>query len=198
MFGINTFHALMTGLPRDTFDGLVGKHNADKYCKRFGHWDQLVAMICAQLSGVIGLRPLETAFNSHVAHHYQLGTGCIKRAPLADANETRKGDVFADTVAWLMQQVSQPVRKQSEQLLSLLDSTSITLKGREFDRWTLSNRTRNAQGIKLHVLHAAPLHAPVWHSTSAASASITTTNRCAASRSFAPTSRRRWCWRPMT
>ena len=168
MFRINTFHTLMKGLPRNAFDCLVKKHNADKYCKRFGHWDHLVAMIYAQLSGVIGLRPLETAFNSHVAHHYHLGTGCIKRATLADANETRKDIVFTDTVAWLMQQVSRPLRKQSEQLLYLLDSTSITLKGREFDRWTLSNRTRNTQGIKLHVLYAAPLHAPVWHSISAA------------------------------
>lgn len=158
----------MKGLPRDEFDRLVKKHNADKYCKRFGHWDHLVAMIYAQLSGVTGLRPLETAFNSHVAHHYHLGTDCIKRATLADANETRKDVVFADTVAWLMLKASRQLRKQTKQLLYLLDSTSITLKGREFDRWTLANRTRNTQGIKLHVLYARPIHAPAWHSISAA------------------------------
>lgn len=168
MFRINTFHALLKGVPRGVFDQLVTKHNADKYCKRFGHWDQLVAMLYAQLSGVTGLRPLETAFNSHVAHHYHLGTGCIKRATLADANETRQTAVFADTAAWLMQQVSRSVRQHSQELLYLLDSTSITLKGREFDRWTLANRTRNTQGVKLHVLYAAPTQAPLWHSISAA------------------------------
>ena len=168
MFRITTFHTLMKGLPRDAFDRLVKKHNADKYCKRFGHWDHLVAMIYAQLSGATGLRPLETAFNSHVAHHYHLGTDCIRRATLADANERRKDVVFADTVAWLMQKVSRQLRQQTTQLLYLLDSTSITLKGREFDRWTLANRTRNTQGIKLHVLYARPIHAPAWHSISAA------------------------------
>lgn len=134
MFRINTFHALMKGLARDAFERLVKKHNGDKYCKRFGHWDHLVAMIYAQLSGVTGLRPLETAFNSQVAHHYHLGTDCIKRATLADANETRKDVVFADTVAWLIQKVSRQLRQETRQLMYLLDSTSVTLKGHEFDR----------------------------------------------------------------
>lgn len=168
MFRINTFHQLMKGLPRGAFDRIVKKHNADKYCKRFGHWDHLIAMTYAQLSGTTGLRPLEAGFNSHVAHHYHLGTGRIKRSTLADANETRKDAVFVDTAEWLMQQVSRPLRQQSAQLLYLLDSTSITLKSREFDRWTLSNRTRNTQGVKLHVLYAAQEQAPVWQSISAA------------------------------
>lgn len=158
----------MKGLPRGVFDRIVKKHNGDKYCKRFGHWHHLMAMIYAQLSGTTGLRPLETAINSHASHHYHLGVDRIKRSTLADANETRRDTVFADTAAWLMQQVSRLLWQQSEELLYLLDSTSITLKGREFDPWTLSNRTRNTQGVKLHVLYAAQKQAPVWHSISAA------------------------------
>lgn len=34
----------------------------------------------------------------------------------------------------------------------LLDSTSVTLKGRQFDRWTAANRTLNTQGLKVHLL----------------------------------------------
>ncbi|MGN6701569.1 MAG: IS4 family transposase [Burkholderiaceae bacterium] len=168
MFRISTFQTLLKGLPRDEFERLVRKHNGDKYCKRFRHWNHLVAMTYAQLGGVTGLRPLETSFNSHVAHHYHLGVDCLKRATLADANETRGDAVFADAAAWLMQKVSRQLRQQTRELLYLLDSTSITLKGREFDRWTLANRTRRTQGIKLHVLYAQPLHAPVWQCMSAA------------------------------
>lgn len=51
----------MKGLPRGSFDKIVEKHNADKYSKRFGHWDHLMAMTYGQLSGVTGLRPLETS-----------------------------------------------------------------------------------------------------------------------------------------
>ncbi len=168
MFRITTFHELMKGLPRGSFDQLVSRHNADKYCKRFGHWDHLVAMVYAQLSGTTGLRPLETGFNNHVAHHYHLGTRSIRRTTLADANERRADTVFSDAAAWLMGKVSGQLRKQSKELLYLLDSTSITLKGREFDRWTAARRTRNTQGIKLHVLLDTKGQVPVWQTMSAA------------------------------
>jgi len=158
----------MKGLPRGVFDQAVRRHNADKYCKRFGHWDHLVAMLYAQWSGAAGLRPLETGFNSHAAHHYHLGTSAIKRSTLADANEKRPDTVFSETASWLMGRVSRKLRQQSNELMYLLDSTSLTLKGREFDQWTLANRTRNTQGIKLHVLFDAHKDIPVWHDMSAA------------------------------
>lgn len=168
MFRITTFQQIMKGLPRGIFDKIVTTHHADKYCKRFRHWDHFIAMTYAQLSGTIGLRPLETGFNHHVAHHYHLGTGCIKRSTLADANENRRDTVFVGVVQYLMQQVSRPLRQDSAELLYLLDSTSITLKGQEFDRWTHSNKTRHTQGVKLHALYAAHTQAPLWHSISAA------------------------------
>lgn len=168
MFRITTFHELLKGLPRGTFDQLVKKHNADKYSKKFGHWDQLIAMLYAQLSGAPGLRPLETGFNANVAHHYHLGTSAIKRSTLADANEKRSATVFGEVVTGLMSQVSGQLRQESKELMFLLDSTSITLKGREFDRWTAASQTRNTQGIKLHVLLESLSQAPSWYSFSPA------------------------------
>ncbi len=158
----------MKGLPRSTFDKVVKKHNADKYCKRFGHWDHLIAMSYAQLSGTTGLRPLQTAFNSHEAHLYHLGTTPIKRSTLADANENRADTVFGEVATWLMGQVSGQLRQDARELMFLLDSTSVTLKGREFDRWTSSNQTRNTQGIKLHVLLESASETPSWTRFSAA------------------------------
>lgn len=162
MFSITTFSELMKGLPRSTFDQLVKRHNADKYSKKFRHWDHLIAMLYGQLSGTSGLRPLAAGFNSHVAHHYHLGTGAIKRSTLADANERRSDLVFSEAANWLMGQVSRKLRKEGEQLMFLLDSTSVTLKGREFDRWTSANRTRNTQGMKLHMLIDALNETPAW------------------------------------
>lgn len=162
MFSITTFSELLKGLPRSTFSQLVKRHNADKYCKKFGHWDHLIAMLYGQINGASGLRPLTAGFNSHVAHHYHLGTSVIKRSTLADANERRSDVVFSETANWLMGQVSRKVRKESGQLMFLLDSTSVTLKGREFDQWTSANRTRNTQGIKLHMLIDAMSETPTW------------------------------------
>lgn len=168
MFRITTFQRLMKGLPRGTFDQLVNRLNADKYCKSLGHWDHLIAMLYAQLSGTTGLRPLETGFNSHIAHHYHLGTAPIKRSTLADANAKRSDTVFSETAAWLMGKVSRKLRQESQELMYLIDSTSLTLKGREFDKWTLKNRNRNTQGMKLHVVYDAHDEIPVWHDFSAA------------------------------
>lgn len=168
MFSITTFHELLKGLPRATFDKLVQARQADKYSKGFGHWDHLMAMLYAQLTEAPGLRALEAGFNSHVSHHYHLGTDCIKRSTLAEANQRRSDAVFNDVVVWLMGQVSSQVRSDSSELMYLLDSTSVTLKGREFDRWTLENRNRNTQGIKVHMLLDAQTQIPQWQCFSAA------------------------------
>ena len=162
MFSITTFNELLKGLPRSTFDGVVARHQADKYCKKFKHWNHLIAMMYAQLRGTSGLRPLVAGFNSQAASHYHLGVGTITRATIADANEKRSDVVFAEIATWLMGQADRSVRRDGNDLLYLLDSTSITLKGQQFDAWTAQNQTRNTQGIKLHMLLDAINNAPAW------------------------------------
>jgi IS4 transposase len=157
----------MKALPRGTFDRVVQTHQADKHSKGFGCWDQLVAMVYAQLSGASSLRVLETGFNSQRNQHYHLGTSPIRRSTLSDANGKRKTEVFADVAKLLMSQAQRSLRRESEELLYLLDSTSISLKGPGFDAWTSANSTRNTQGIKLHVLFAANEEVPIQHSFTA-------------------------------
>jgi len=164
MFRISRLHEIMKALPRSTFDRLVDNHQSDKHSKGFGCWDQLVAMVYAQLSGASSLRVLEAGFNSQRTHHYHLGATPIRRSTLADANSRRKTEVFADAARLLMSQARRQLRREGEELLYLLDSTSITLKGPGFDSWTQENRTRNTQGIKLHVLYAGNEAVPVRHS----------------------------------
>lgn len=67
-----------------------------------------------------------------------------------------------------MRQVSRQLRGESAELIYLLDSTSLTLKGREFERWTQENRTRNTQSIKVYVLLDIAARTPEWISFRAA------------------------------
>lgn len=168
MFSITTFNELLKGLPRSTFDSLVRRTKADKYCKHFGHWNHLIAMLYAQLSGANSLRTLVAGFNSQATAHHHLGVRPVKRSTLGDANENRSDVVFAAIASHLMAQAGRSVRRESAELLYLLDSTSFTLKGQQFEHWTASNRTRNTQGIKLHVLLDAINAAPAWSSFSPA------------------------------
>jgi len=167
MYRISRFHQIMKALPRGTFDRVVQTHQADKHSKGFGCWDQLLAMVYAQLSGASSLRVLETGFNSQRTQHYHLGTSPIRRSTLAEANGRRNTEVFAEAAKLLMSQAHRKLRRESEELLYLLDSSPITLKGRGFDSWTCGNSTRNTQGIKLHVLYAGNEEVPIQHSFTA-------------------------------
>jgi putative transposase len=167
MYRISRMQQIMKALSRGAFDRIVKSHQADKHSKGFGCWDQLIAMVYAQLSGASSLRVLETGFNSQSTHHYHLGATAIRRSTLADANSKRNTEVFAETARLLMSQAQRSLRRESEELLYLLDSTSITLKGPGFDTWTSVNSTRNTQGIKLHLLYAANEEVPVHHSITA-------------------------------
>ncbi len=157
-------HELMKGLPRGTFERFVRERRADKHSKGFGAWDQLLAMIYAQLAGAGSLRELTAGFNSQVTHHYHLGTGAVRRSTLSEANGRRSPEVFADAARALMGEAGRQLRKEGEALLYLLDSTSISLTGPGFDAWTGANRTRRTQGIKVHTLFAAREGTPCWQS----------------------------------
>lgn len=167
MYRISRFHDIMKALPHNTFDRVVQAHQADKHSKGFSCWDQLLAMIYAQLSGASSLRVLETGFNSQRTQHYHLGTAPIRRSTLSDANSRRKTEVFVDTARLLMSQATRNLRREGEALLYLLDSSPISLKGSGFDVWANQNATHRTQGVKLHVLYASNENIPAQHSISA-------------------------------
>ena len=102
---------ILKGLPRGAFDRLVSEHQADKYSKGFGCWDQLVAMLYGHLSGAESLRQLEAGFNSQSNHHYHLGTGPVRRSTLAEANGRRGVAVFEQAARLLMGQASRQLRR---------------------------------------------------------------------------------------
>lgn len=168
MFSLSRFHVLMNQVPREAFGKAVTAHEADKHCKGFSRWRQLQVMVYAQLSGASSLRTVAAGFNAHASHHYHLDACTVKRSTLADANRTAQADVFAKLAQTLMGGVQRTVRRDIKPLLHLLDSTSITLKGRGFDSWTFDTRSDRTQGLKLHVLYAGEQQAPCWSAFSAA------------------------------
>jgi IS4 transposase len=168
MFRISRIQELLKHVPRGQFDALVRRQQADKHTKKFKAWDQFTVMVYAQLSGATGLRQLEAGFNAQRTHHYHLGTQELRRSTLADANAQRSPQLFADIARSLMARTQRSVRRSCQDLLYLLDSTSITLLGRGLDEWTAPTRTRHTQGVKVHVLYEAHSQAPCWHSITAA------------------------------
>ena len=93
-------HQLLKFLPRQRFQAVVDRHQGDRRTRSLSCWDQLVALLFAQLSGRQSLRDLVDTFNSKRSHHYHLGTRTLHRSSLADANRKRPTAIFLETFFW--------------------------------------------------------------------------------------------------
>lgn len=168
MFSISRIQDLLRSLPRAAFDGIVKAHAADRYVKTFKCWNQLLALVFVHVVGAKGLRELGAAFNAHPRHHYHLGVGAIARSTLSDANRRRNPAVFADLLKVLINQAGRSIRHRREELLLLIDATTVTLPARCSDVPSHPS-ARGNHGLKLHL---------VWEAISqgVAGASITPAN----------------------
>ena len=104
------------------------------------------------ISGSKSLRELETGFNSQSSHHYHLGCGEVKRSTLSDANAKRDCQVFKQVCDALISEAHRKVKRETQELLYLLDSTPIILKGFGYDEWTAATADNRIQGLKGHVV----------------------------------------------
>lgn len=161
IYSISRIQQVLQGLPRGAFQRSVDKHRGDRHCKGFTCWSHLVAMVYAQLAGVSSLRELEAGFNQHRSHHYHLHTGLVRRTTLGDANKKRNPQIFADTLVQLMQLAGHCIKRERDDILYLLDSTTIALRGRG-SQWTVPSATRTP-GLKVHVLYSRHQQLPVCH-----------------------------------
>lgn len=136
------------------FQKHVQQHQADKYSKGFNCLSLLISMVYAHLTHCNSLRTLEQSFNAHSHHHYHLNLRRrIRRSTLSEALAKRDTRPFTDMLRELMATCSRTLRKRTQDtadLLYLLDSTPIILKGRGFDQWVSSNG--RISGLKVHVL----------------------------------------------
>lgn len=169
MFSRSRFGEVLKGFPRGAFDRVVDAHGADKHSKGFRSWDQLVAMLFSQLSGSRSLREVEVGLNTQIAHHYHLGTRPVCRSTLAEANQKRPAAVFEATCKQLMSSLHGRLRSELGQMLYLIDSTPIPLKGLGYDDWARGQRSSRTQGLKVHLMVACGRHSlPVEQVISAA------------------------------
>jgi IS4 transposase len=164
MFSICRFHALIQAIPRPWFDQLVASHQTKRLGRSSRCWQQLLSMIFVQLTGLSSLRTAQAGFNRQRIHHYHWGCSSLRRSTLAEANQCGNPALFAELASWLMTQTHRRLRQETQDLLYLLDSSSVTLRGYGFDEWTQAHRTCHTQGLKLHVLYDAHLQIPLKHS----------------------------------
>ena len=153
MYSISRLQQIIKPIMHGRFQQHIRKYQADKHSKGFGCHNLMVSMVYAHLSHSNSLRTLEQSFNANSSHHYHLNVRSIRRSTLSEALAKRDTRPFADMLADLMRKCSRTLRKPTQEtadLLYLIDSTPIALKGRGFDQW-VSNNGR-ISGLKIHVL----------------------------------------------
>lgn len=162
MFSSTFLTQLLSFIPRSSFERSVQAHQADRYVKRCTSWQLLVTLVSGHLTQALSLRSLATFSQTLAPHRYHLQAGPIARSTLSDALNKRDYRPLQELCEFLLSGVSRQQRKAVGAMVSLVDSTSITLRGPHFDDWTAATKTRITQGLKVHVGLDLAQRAPVY------------------------------------
>ncbi|MCK5174925.1 MAG: IS4 family transposase [Planctomycetes bacterium] len=146
---------LMDFFPKHDFNKCVHRYRGNHRIKTFSCLDQFLCMAFAQLTFRESLRDIETCLRAMQPKLYHAGIrGKVSRSTLAEANEKRHWQIYADFAQVLIKKARQLYAKESfgielKQTVYALDSTTIDLCLTLFP-WAQFRKHKSA--IKLHTL----------------------------------------------
>ncbi|MFH1061597.1 MAG: IS4 family transposase [Candidatus Omnitrophota bacterium] len=153
--GKTVFSQIMAFLPLQEFRKCVNQYQGNYKVQKFSCYDQFLCMAFAQLTYRESLRDIETCLRSMQSKLYHIGfRGKISRSTLADANETRNCQIYADFAQILISTarklyINEPFSIELKQSVYALDATVIKLCLTLFP-WSHFRLKQGA--IKLHTL----------------------------------------------
>ena len=153
--GRTVFSQLIEFLPHKEFQRCVVRYRGDAHLRGFTCWDQMLAMMFAQLTYRESLRDIEACLRSVSGKLYHMGfRGKVARSTLAAANESHDWRIYADFAQVLIGiarplHIDDPVGVDLKQSLYALDSTTIDLCLSLFP-WARFRRHKAA--VKMHTL----------------------------------------------
>jgi hypothetical protein len=148
------FSQVVSLINRNSFNRLVKSHNAERYSKGFGSWDQFVSMLFCQVGQARSLREICDGLSSSEGKLRHLGMKQgPKRSTLSYANANRPWemfrDLFYDTLSMCRNHAPCKHKFRFKNKLLSLGSTTISLCLSLFP-WAKFRRTKGA--VKLHLL----------------------------------------------
>ena len=153
--GKTLFAQLMDFLPWSTFSRLVDRYDGDLRVRTLTCGEQYRAMAFAQLTYRESLRDIETCLSAQAGKLYAMGfREPVRRATLADANETRNWRIYAELAQRLIAQARKLYADEDlgldlKNTVYALDSTTIDLCLSVFP-WAHFRTTKAA--VKMHTL----------------------------------------------
>ena len=153
--GKTLFSQLMDCLPWSTFARIVARYHGDHSVQTFPCTEQYRAMAFAQLTYRESLRDIEACLSAQPAKLWHMGfRGPVRRATLADANQTRDWRIYAEFAQRLIAQARRLYAGESlledlKNTVYALDSTTIDFCLSLFP-WAHFRTTKAA--VKMHTL----------------------------------------------
>ena len=153
--GQTVFSQIMDFLPVYEFRKCVKRYNGDYRVKNFTCWNQFLSLAFAQLTYRESLRDIESCLNSMSRRLYHMGfRGKISKSTLADANEKRPWQIYADFAQVMINRArilyqDDPLAVELEETIYALDSTVIDLCLSLFP-WAHFRKAKGA--VKMHTL----------------------------------------------
>ena len=156
------FNQLCSLLPRDHFEYLVKKYNANYHVKPYTCWNHLMVMLWAQLTHRDSLRDIEAGLRAHGEKLYRLGMGKnVNRSTMSYANTNKEVAVFRDFAQKMMELASRVLGVKNVELKKLtgvlepagvfaVDSSTVNLDLKRFG-WSVPQEGKG--GIKLHTMY---------------------------------------------
>jgi hypothetical protein len=153
--GRTLFAQLMEFVPWTSLARIVDRYGGDHRVRRFNCAEQFRVMAFAQLTWRESLRDIETVLGANASKLYGMGLrSAVRRATLADANESRDWRIWAELAALLIRRArklyaSEPLAVELSNTVYCLDSTTIDLCLSLFS-WAPFRATKAA--VKVHTL----------------------------------------------
>jgi len=149
------FAQFLEAVPRWQLSRCIQRHDGNARVRRFSCWEQFIVMAFAQLTFRDSLRDIETCLRAMPEKLYHMGLrGSIARSTLADANEQRPWQIWADLATVLIQEARSLYANENfgvrlKDSVLAFDTTTVDLCLTLFP-WCQFRRHKSA--VKLHTL----------------------------------------------
>ena len=153
--GTTVFAQILAFIDYESFRSCVRRYDGDRGVRQLSCWEQFLSMAFAQFTYRESLRDIEVSLNAHRRKLYHSGfRSLVKRSTLADANENRDWNIYADFAQSLIH-TARPLYADTDLGLDLngslyaLDATTIDLCLTLFP-WASFRRAK--AGVTLHTM----------------------------------------------
>ena len=155
---------ILQQLPLAPFNALVTQYQADKHVRTLTTKTMLITLLYAQLAGLTGLRETADATKTQTNQLRHLGIPPVPKSTLDDALHRRPAAVFEQLLTFLVTRANRQVRRASDDLILLIDSTSLQLN-RYSEKW--ARFSTSVCGAKAHVIYDPDSDRPIYAAVTA-------------------------------